>query len=194
MTRWVRLWGWPPFYLLIFLFGAWAFPYLSWAADLHSRLAAGEIISFSENVPGSTAKRGGVKGVVNAPPEKVWPVISDVNHFKDFMPRTLKSRVVTPEKLEVLLQQQPTQARKVETILGPARPDPDLFRVPGQKFTEHLYGQVDLPWPLGNRWYIEAVAKMLRCCNRFRRPQWSKTGSFFVRNPADFLSVRCVTS
>jgi mono/diheme cytochrome c family protein len=41
---------------------------------------------------------------------------------------------------------------------------------------------------------LEAVAKMLRCCNRFRRPQWSKTGSFFVRNPADFLSVRCVTS
>lgn len=159
MPGWVRRWEWPPVYLLIVLLGALGFPSFSGAADLHSRMAAGEIISFSENVPGSAAKLGEVKGVVNAPPEKVWRVVSDVNHFKDFMPRTLRSRVVMPEKLEMLLQKKPTQAREVETILGPTRPDPDLFRVHGQKFVEYLYGMVDLPWPLGNRWYIIKVVR-----------------------------------
>jgi hypothetical protein len=44
-------------------------------------------------------KRGEVIGVIDTPPEVALQVITDVNNFKDFMPRTLKSMAVRTEKL-----------------------------------------------------------------------------------------------
>lgn len=152
--------GRPPCWILAVLFSASLLTPCSFlAADLPSRLASGEIIVSSENVPGSSVKMGEVTGVVDAPPELVWKVIIDVNHFHEFMPRTLKSQVVAPEQLQLLRQKRPTTAPEVEAILGPAPPDPARFRRPGQKYLEYLYGHLEVPWPLGDRWYI---IKMLR--------------------------------
>jgi hypothetical protein len=179
MTRWVRLRGWTLFYLLIFLFGPGAFSHLSWAADLHSRLAAGEIISYTENLPGSNAKRGEVQGVIDAPPKMVWQVISDVNHFEEFMDRILHSQVVTPEKVQEIQQKRPTKAREVREILGPTPPDPAPFRVPGQRYVEYNYGHVDLPWPLGDRWYI---LNMVRDESQTAQYRYSASWSLVIGN------------
>lgn len=156
-----------------------AVSHVSEAADLHSRLAAGEIIASSDNLPGSTAKRGEVTGVVDAPPEMVWRVISDVNHFQEFMPRTLKSQVVTPEKVQEVLQKKPTQPQEVEKILGPTPPDPALFRIPGRKYLEYLYGHVGLPWPLNDRWYI---LKMQRDESQASQRRYTSSWSLIIGN------------
>ena len=109
----------------------------------------------------------------------VWQVVSDVNHFEEFMPRILSSQVVPPEKVQEILQKKPTKAHEVREILGPTPPDPALFRVPGQKYVEYNYGQVDLPWPVGDRWYI---LKMRRDESRAAQHQYTASWSLVTGN------------
>jgi len=129
--------GWPP-------------PVL--ADDLDQRLAAGQIVASCDAVAGAALKQGQAIGVVAAPPHLVWQVITDVDHFRDFMPRTLKSQSVPPERLRLVLAQKPQQAAQVEAILGsaPAAPPPRA----GGKYEVYLYSLLDFPWPLAQRWYI----------------------------------------
>lgn len=154
-------------------------PHFSGAADLNSRLAAGEIITSCTDVDGTALKRGEATGIVDASPDKVWRVITDVNHFSEFMPRTLKSQAVSPDKLEVLMQKKPTQPQEVEAILGPTPPDPALYRVPGQKYIIYLFSLLDFPWPLGNRWY---VIKILRNESQAAQQIYISTWSLLLGN------------
>ncbi|MFW6122739.1 MAG: SRPBCC family protein [Thermodesulfobacteriota bacterium] len=130
-------------------------PYPARGADNSGRLATGEIITDFEEVPGSNLKKGRVVGVVAAPPEEVWEVVTDANNFQFFMPRMLRSRLLRPEEVKRILQARPTSAAAVEAGFGSA-PPPEVaqFRVPGQKYPGYFFGQVKVPWPLGNRWYI----------------------------------------
>ena len=57
-------------------------------------------------------------GVIDAAPELVWQVLNDVNNFKNFMPRTLNSLAVAPEKLPDLARK-PSRAEEVEAITRP---------------------------------------------------------------------------
>ena len=143
--------------LLVFLHGGvWGLaPDFAWGADPSGRLAAGEIITDFEEVPGSNLKKGRVTGVVAAPPEKVWEVVTDANNFQFFMPRMLRSRLLRQEEVKRILQARPNSADAVEALLGSA-PPPEVaqFRVPGRKYGGYFFGQVKVPWPLGNRWYI----------------------------------------
>lgn len=38
-----------------------------------------------------------VMGIIDAPPAKVWPVVRDCAHFKEFMPRTKNSELIKRE-------------------------------------------------------------------------------------------------
>ncbi len=126
----------------------------SLARELQDRLASGEIIASCDGVSGSNAKRCEAQGVVEAPPAKVWRVITGVNRFQEFMPRTLKSLVVTPEQLKEVLKARPTSASQVEGLLGPNPADPQAYRLAGRQWLVHLYSLLDFPWPVQNRWYI----------------------------------------
>ncbi len=85
---------------------------------IRSRLDKGEIIVSAREEPGSSVKHAEMTGIINAPPEVVWQVITDVNNFKYFMPRTLNSMVVAPEKIPEIMKKNPTQAKEVEKLLG----------------------------------------------------------------------------
>ncbi len=147
-----------PWWCRVVVLATWGFiPLSTWGADLHSRLATGEIIFHSVKVSGSSARRGEVTGVINAPPEKVWQVITDANQFQEFMPITIKSRLVRPDELKIIQEKQPTTTADVEALLGPTPPDQAFFRVPGQKYTGSFYGLMDVPFPLGDRWYLVTV-------------------------------------
>ncbi|MFA5111007.1 MAG: hypothetical protein WC443_06360, partial [Desulfobaccales bacterium] len=78
--------------------------------DMAARLAAGEIIVSTQEVDDSCIKSGEMTGLISAPPEIVWQVITDVNNFRFFMPRTLASKAVNPDKLPAILRLKPTQA------------------------------------------------------------------------------------
>lgn len=162
----------------------WGFaPVSTWGADLHNRLAAGEIIFTSEKVPGSSARRGEVTGVVDAPVEKVWQVITDANHFQEFMPKTVKSRLVGPDQLKIIQQKQPTTAAAMEALLGPTPPDQAFFRVPGQKYAGYFYGLMDVPFPLGDRWYL---VKVLWDETQAARQIYTSSWSFLLGNLRDY--------
>jgi hypothetical protein len=130
----------------------------SGSEDLNRRLAAGEIIASCDEVSGGgSLKQAEVTGMVDASPERVWEVITDINYFQNFMPKTLKSRAVTVEKLQEVLKAGCNEAKEVEALIGPVPPHPSIYRIPGQKYVLYLYSLLDFPWPLCNRWYIVKI-------------------------------------
>ena len=154
-----RLSCWPPSCLAAVLLSILVFSAsFSSAGEDHSRLASGEIIVSLDRVQGSTAQRGQAMGVVDSPPAKVWQVITEVNHFQEFMPRTLRSITVTPEQLQEILKTRPTSAPQVEQILGSIQTNPQGYRLSGQKWTVYLYSLLDFPWPVSHRWYIIKIS------------------------------------
>lgn len=62
------------------------------AADWMARLSKGEIIVYSRTVRNSSTQEVVLKAVIEAPPTKVWPLLSKCNDFTWTMPRIKKSR------------------------------------------------------------------------------------------------------
>jgi hypothetical protein len=52
---------------------------------------------YSRSKPGSNIQEMKAVGLINAPPEKVWAAIRDYAHYRDTMPYTRESRVVSQE-------------------------------------------------------------------------------------------------
>jgi hypothetical protein len=122
--------------------------------DLDKKLATGEIIVSIKEFPGKSVKCAEMVGIVDAPPEIVWQVITDVNNYKNFMPRTRNNMAVAPEKVPVILRRKATCSEEVEQLLGPIPPDPDNYRIPGGTYTVYIYSSLEFPWPCNNRWCI----------------------------------------
>ena len=135
----------------------WVFPAASFSADSSERLAAGEIITHIREVPGSAVREAEARGVVAAPPEKVWQVITDVNNYQQFLPGMLRSRLVRSQELEKIRKAKPLTASDVEAFFNTSPPEVEQFRIPGKKYTGYFYGNIEVPFPLGNRWYIVKV-------------------------------------
>jgi ribosome-associated toxin RatA of RatAB toxin-antitoxin module len=152
MKTCLKLW------ILLLSMGIFFFPDIAFCAgtrdDLGQRLAAGEIIVAIKEIPGESLKCAEMVGVVDAPPEIVWQVITDVNNYKNFMPRTRNNMAVAPENIPVILHRRATRAEEVEQLLGPMPPDPDTYRVPGGTYTVYIYSNLEFPWPCNNRWCI----------------------------------------
>jgi ribosome-associated toxin RatA of RatAB toxin-antitoxin module len=152
-----RIRSWPAWILLwagVAVFSPGSAPGAGPQDDLCNQLRAGKIIASAKEVDGTSLKRGEVMGVIDAPPETVWQVITDLNNYQYFMPRTLNSRAVAADKLPLILQRRPGSPEEVERLLGPGPTDPARSRVPGGKYTSYLYSHLDFPWPCKNRWYI----------------------------------------
>ncbi len=122
--------------------------------EIRSRLDKGEIIVAAQDTPGSSSKSAEMTAIIKAPPEIVWQIITDVNNFKFFMPRTQASMTVTPEKVQEVVKMKLTRAQEVEKLLGLPPANPTSSRIPGGKYTVYQYSNLDFPWPCSNRWYI----------------------------------------
>ncbi len=142
--------------------------------DRLRRLAAGEIFVTTKEDPGTSLVHAEMTAVINAPPEIVWQVITDINHFKNFMPRTLNSMAVPAEKMPLILQRRPTRAEEVEALIGPIPADPASSRIPGGKYTEYHYSHLKFPWPCSDRWYIlKGVYDETNAAQHRFRSSWS---------------------
>ncbi len=80
-------------FIIFFLLTSQGFPK---ETEIES-LRKGKIISNLENIEGSGFKRALTQGVIDAPIDKVWKVITDYNHYKDFMPKGKESRITEQE-------------------------------------------------------------------------------------------------
>ncbi|MBU0568616.1 hypothetical protein KJ693_03175 [bacterium] len=126
---------------------------LSGFTEIEKRLADGELMSICESVEGTRVKRGKAIGIIDAPPHIVWEVITDNNHFKEFMPRTLESLVVNKDLMPLILKKRPKSTEKVERIIGNPV-DPRIYQVKGGTYSIYFYSLLDFPWPISNKWYI----------------------------------------
>ena len=179
---WMVLWG-------AGMIVSLCFPSYARAQDeVNSKLAAGEIIVSTQEVPGKSLKSAEMMGVIDAPPEIVWQVISDVNNFKNFMPRTRNSMAVAPEKIPLILQKRPTLAAEVEKLLGPIPADPDSYRVPGGLYTAYLYCDLDFPWPCNNRWYIiKGLKDETGAAHHYYHSSWSLVIGNLKENSGEWI-------
>jgi ribosome-associated toxin RatA of RatAB toxin-antitoxin module len=142
--------------------------------DLCHQLSAGKIIVNAKEVDGTPLKCGEVMGVIDASPETVWQVITDINSYKYFMPRTLNSMAVAADKLPQILQRRPGSPKEVEQLLGPVPADTASSRVPGGKYTSYLYSHLNFPWPCTNRWYIIKILQdETRAAQHYYHSSWS---------------------
>ena len=122
--------------------------------DVDARLKEGKIIAHSEDVTGMRVKKGIVTGVINAPPEVVWQVITDNSNFKKFMPRTIESVIITKENVAKILKINPKRPSQIKKLLNIKVPCPVQYRSIGEKKVVYFYSLLDFPWPVSNRWYI----------------------------------------
>jgi len=144
------------------------------AQDDVCNLGAGEIIVSAKEVDGTSLKRGEVVGVIDASPETVWQVITDINNYKHFMPQTLNSMAVAADKLPQILQRRPGSPEEVEQLLGPVPADTASSRLPGGKYTSYLYSHLNFPWPCKNRWYIiKLLQDETRAAQHYYHSSWS---------------------
>jgi uncharacterized membrane protein len=156
--------------------------------EVRQKLAAGEIMVSAQDVPGKSLKRGEMMGVIDAPPEIVWRVITDYNNLRYFMPRTLNSMAVADEKVSLILQSKPTQAGEVEKLLGPPSADHKSYRLPGGKYNVYLYSHLDLPWPVSNRWYIiKLLQDETRAAQQCYHSSWSLVIGNLVENCGEWI-------
>ena len=163
-------------------------PYARAQDEVNTKLAAGEIIVSTQEVPGKSVKCAEMIGVIEAPPEIVWQVINDVNNFKNFMPRTRNSMAVAPEKIPLILQKRPTRAKEVEKLLGPTPADPASYRVPGGTYTVYSYSDLDFPWPCNDRWYIiKGVKDETRAAQHYYQSSWSLVTGNLKENSGEWL-------
>lgn len=63
-----------------------------------ARLAAGEILVEGRPLPGSDVPQAVARAVVDAPPEKVWAVVSDCARYQSTMPGILESKLVSSNR------------------------------------------------------------------------------------------------
>lgn len=106
-----------------------------------------------EKLPGCATRRGEVTGVVDAPTERVWKVISDYNQHKNFMPGILECFAIDPEALKLIEGISANELRTLESQLRAHKTNVTMGEV------VYLYGVGDFPWPMANKRYILRVVR-----------------------------------
>jgi hypothetical protein len=116
-------------------------------------LDIGDVIVKVERMPECDTRLGEVVGVIEAPRERVWSVISDYNEHKHFMPNILECFAIRPEALELLQGASPQDLGRLEGQLRQYHTDRITDTV------VYIYGMGDFPWPMPNKRYILKVVR-----------------------------------
>jgi len=121
-------------------------------------LGSGGVMVKVERIPECETRLGEVVGVIDAPRERVWNVISDYNEHKHFMPNVLECFAFRPEGLELLKGASPQDLGRLQSQLRQYETDRIADSV------VYLYGMGDFPWPMPNKRYIlKVVRDRVRC-------------------------------
>ncbi len=112
------------------------------------RLKNREIVSSVQPIPDSKTHRCEVKGLIYAPIEKVWDVISNYNSYDKFMPRTPKAFLVHPKILTLWQNQNIKNWNKFEKLLVQYK----IEACGDNPF--YFYNRFRMPWPLQDRYFI----------------------------------------
>lgn len=173
-------------YLSLFLmFFFWTSSAIAWKSaspppqtkeeKYHHRLQHYEILTRSEDDYEGSKGKVWSEGLIDAPPEKVWEVAMDANHWHHFLPNMAESKVVSPELSKVLHALTPQERlqssleewrKKFETM---KRGSPQ--RRKGGRWDFDNFEILSFPWPVGDRWYVNHIDadETGRAQGRYRR-------------------------
>ena len=113
-----------------------------------AKLARGEIIVTRLPDDNPRILGGQAQATIDAPIERIWEILNDFNRYAEFLPRQVKSWIVSPEVLAEISQESGLSRRQAEYLLGPYR----LDSVEGD--TVYSYNVLDMPFPVSQRWYL----------------------------------------
>jgi hypothetical protein len=194
MRLWLTSWagGWLRAALLLWMAAIIMAPGFAAQAgtgeEIRGRLDKGEIIVAAQDTPDSSIKSAEMTAIINAPPEIVWKIITDINSFKFFMPRTQASMAVAPEKVSEIVKMKPTRADEVEKLLPRTPANPAAYRIPGGEYTVFHYSNLDFPFPCSNRWYIvKGMNDESRAAQHYYHLSWSLVIGNLKENSGEWI-------
>jgi hypothetical protein len=129
-------------------YGLWAVPQEDDLYMASIELKQGEIITrkLKADEPGTMG--GQVAGIIEAPIHKVWEVLSDYNHFHEYMPRMPVTYIVTKAALDEIGTREVWKRKAFEKMLI-------SYRIESMESdTVYFYNVVDMPLPVRDRWYL----------------------------------------
>lgn len=119
--------------------------------EIIEKLKKGKVYAQITSLAGSNIFKCRAMGMVYAPREKVWEVLSDYNHFKHFMPNISESFIVHEEAINKIERNKGNQIKDWQNF------EKMLMEFRNEKIKGDLlyfYNRFNLPWPLKDRYYI----------------------------------------
>lgn len=117
------------------------------------KLAEGEILSYIQLLPNSKTHRCELMGLIQAPIQTVWNVISDYSRYHEFMPRTPVTFLVDPEALN---------SRQEKNIANWNQFEKELIDFRVNEYGDnpfYFYNRFKMPFPLKDRHYILKIER-----------------------------------
>jgi hypothetical protein len=128
------------------------------------KLAEGEILSCIQLLPNSKTHRCELMGLIQAPIQTVWNVISDYSRYHEFMPRTPVTFLVDPEALN---------SRQEKNIANWNQFEKELMDFRVNEYGDnpfYFYNRFQMPFPLKDRHYILKIERF----PEIFRSQWNE--------------------
>lgn len=92
------------------------------------------------------------------PPEKVFQVITDTNHFSKIHKSYLDSYTLTETVFEEIVAANPQSADEVLKLIKDKKMDSFAHRNQNQNWKTYIYVNFDFPWPITNRWALQKIS------------------------------------
>ena len=119
--------------------------------EIIEKLRRGKVYTQITPLPGSNTYKCRAIGIVYAPREKIWEVLSDYNRFKDFMPNISESFIVHKGAIKEIEKKGENEIKDWQNF------EKMLMEFSNEQIEGDLlyfYNRFNLPWPLKDRYYI----------------------------------------
>lgn len=91
------------------------------------------------------------------PPEQVFQILIDTNRLKHWLDNFNDSRALTKQLFKNIINGNPRSHKEVVQIIGDNKISSRYNRQKGRNWTDYVYFQFNLPWPLTDRWAVQKV-------------------------------------
>lgn len=144
-------------FLCLFLFPVMA---LAGFSKFHSE--ADEVVKKDKFWSAVSFKSGGTtvmefRVVYEFPVHEVFKVLADTNNLKNYHSTYLASKTLTKDLFEKIKDLKPTSGEEAEKIIGDNNISSFYSRKRGNDWTAYGFYNVNFPWPLANRWFIQKI-------------------------------------
>ena len=116
-------------------------------------LAAGEILVVRLDGGDRNLMSGRVVGVVDAPIDTVWEVLSDYNNYQQFMPRLDVTCLVDRDVMDEFSMDEDWTRSQFESLLSRYRTD----ELQGEGL--YFYNVLNIPFPMADLWFLLKIIR-----------------------------------